>query len=92
MSTQLSKNVFNQIQDLTKKNELIEQNLLKVQKDLVSKLEVANKQFNLSKVASQEKNNIQQFIEEMIEGLITKGKITFWAYDEEVNRHFIYEI
>lgn len=63
----------------------MEQRLLKVENDLVNTLEVVNKQFKLSKTISQQKDNIQKFIDDVVDGLLNDGKIIFWAHDQEVN-------
>lgn len=62
----------------------MEQQLLKAENDLIQTLEVVNKQFKLSKTISQQKNNIQKFIDEVVDGLLNDGKISFWAHDQEV--------
>jgi len=71
------------IQDLTINNEMMEQRLLKVENDLVHTLDVVNKQFKLNKTISQQKDDIQKFIDEVIDGLMIDGKITFWAHEQE---------
>lgn len=71
------------IQDLTTNNEVMEQRLLTFEKDLVHTLEVVNKQFKLSTAISQQKRNIQKFIDDLVDGLVNDGKITFWAHDQE---------
>lgn len=63
----------------------MEQNLLQVEKDLVRTLKIVNKQFKISQVISQQKDDIQQFVNNLVNGLINDGKITFWAQDQEVN-------
>lgn len=63
----------------------MEQRLLTFEKDLVHTLEVVNKQFKLSTAISQQKKNIQKFIDDLVDGLVNDGKITFWAHDQEVN-------
>ncbi|CAI6360832.1 unnamed protein product [Macrosiphum euphorbiae] len=71
------------IQDLTTNNEVMEQRLLAFEKDLVDTLEVINKQFKLSTAISQQKQNIQKFIDDLVDGLVNDGRITFWAHDQE---------
>ncbi|XP_026818822.1 uncharacterized protein LOC113557478 isoform X1 [Rhopalosiphum maidis] len=71
------------IQDLTTNNEAMEQRLLTFEKDLVHTLEVVNKQFKLSTAISQQKRDIQKFIDDLVDGLVNDGKITFWAHDQE---------
>ncbi|XP_025202373.1 uncharacterized protein LOC112599613 isoform X2 [Melanaphis sacchari] len=71
------------IQDLTTNNEVMEQRLLTFEKDLVQTLEVVNKQFKLSTAISQQKRNIQKFIDDLVDGLVNDGRITFWAHDQE---------
>lgn len=62
----------------------MEQRLLKVEQDLVHTLEVINKQFKLSQAITQQRDDIQKFIDEVVDGLLNDGKITFWAHDREV--------
>ncbi|XP_025405025.1 uncharacterized protein LOC112679438 isoform X2 [Sipha flava] len=71
------------IQDLTISNEIKKQSLLTLEDDLTQTLELINKQFKLHKNISQEKNNIEQFIDDIVDGLLNDGKITFWAHDQE---------
>ncbi|KAL4089521.1 hypothetical protein QTP88_024542 [Uroleucon formosanum] len=71
------------IQDLTANNEMMEQRLLTFEKDLVHTLEVVNKQFKLSTAISQQKQNIQKFIDDLVDGLVNDGRVTFWAHDQE---------
>jgi len=66
----------------------MEQRLLTFEKDLVHTLEVVNKQFKLSTAISQQKRNIQKFIDDLVDGLVNDGKITFWAHDQEVNFNY----
>jgi len=68
---------------------MMEQRLLTFEKDLVDTLEVVNKQFKLSTAISQQKQNIQKFIDDLVDGLVNDGRITFWAHDQEVNINFI---
>lgn len=68
----------------------MEQRLLKVEQDLVHTLEVINKQFKLSKAISQQRDDIQKFIDEVVDGLLNDGKITFWAHDQEVIFLYLY--
>lgn len=68
----------------------MEQRLLKVEQDLVHTLEVINKQFKLSKTISQQRDDIQKFIDEVVDGLLNDGKITFWAHDQEVIFLYLY--
>lgn len=63
----------------------MEKCLLKVEKDLIHTLDVINKQFKLSNAISQQKDNIQKFVDDIVEGLLKDGKITFWAHDQEVH-------
>jgi len=51
---------------------------------LVQTLEIVNKQFKLSKAILQQKDNIQKFIDDVVDGLMNDGKISFWAHDQEV--------
>jgi len=67
---------------------MMEQRLLKVENDLVHTLDVVNKQFKLNKTISQQKDDIQKFIDEVVDGLMIDGKITFWAHEQEVNLNF----
>lgn len=67
----------------------MEQRLLAFEKDLVDTLEVINKQFKLSTAISQQKQNIQKFIDDLVDGLVNDGRITFWAHDQEVNLNLI---
>lgn len=70
----------------------MEQRLVTFEKDLVHTLEVVNKQFKLSTAISQQKRSIQKFIDDLVDGLVNDGKITFWARDQEVNfNYFIKE-
>lgn len=62
----------------------MEQNLLQVEKDLVRTLKIVNKQFKVGQAISQQKDDIQQFVNNLVNGLINNGKITFWAHDQEV--------
>ncbi|XP_050528753.1 uncharacterized protein LOC126898586 [Daktulosphaira vitifoliae] len=71
------------IQDLTNEKEALEQHLLKVEKDLVQTLDVVNKQFMLNRAFSQQKENVQRFIDDLVKGLLNDGRITFWANDQE---------
>jgi hypothetical protein len=66
----------------------MEQRLLTFEKDLVHTLEVVNKQFKLSTTISQQKRDIQKFIDDLVDGLVNDGKITFWAHDQEVNLNY----
>lgn len=66
----------------------MEQRLLTFEKDLVHTLEVVNKQFKLSTAISQQKRDIQKFIDDLVDGLVNDGKITFWAHDQEVNFNY----
>lgn len=66
----------------------MEQRLLKVENDLVNTLEVVNRQLKLSKAISQQKDNIQKFIDDVVNGLLNDGKIVFWAHDQEVNINY----
>jgi len=68
----------------------MEKRLLTFEKDLVHTLEVVNKQFKLSTAISQQKQNIQKFIDDLVDGLVNDGRITFWAHDQEVNFNFIF--
>ncbi|XP_015367821.1 PREDICTED: uncharacterized protein LOC107164491 [Diuraphis noxia] len=71
------------IQDLTESNKVMEQRLASFEKNLVHTLEVINKQFKLITVLSQQKQNLQKFIDDLVDGLINDDKITFWAHDQE---------
>jgi len=66
----------------------MEQRLVTFEKDLVHTLEVVNKQFKLSTAISQQKLNIQKFIDDLVDGLVNDGRITFWAHDQEVNFNY----
>lgn len=63
----------------------MEQRLLQVDKDLVHTLDIINKQFKIIQVISQQRDNIQQFVDNIIHGLLNDGKTTFWAHSQEVN-------
>jgi len=67
---------------------MMEQRLVTLEKDLVHTLEVVNKQFKLSTAISQQKQSIQKFIDDLVDGLVNDGKITFWARDQEVNFNY----
>jgi hypothetical protein len=62
---------------------------LTLEDDLTQTLELINKQFKLHKNISQEKNNIEQFIDDIVDGLLNDGKITFWAHDQEVKYNYL---
>ncbi|XP_050443543.1 uncharacterized protein LOC126847396 isoform X2 [Adelges cooleyi] len=79
----LESSYLTKIQNLTTEKEVMEQRLLRVEKDLVQTLDVLNKQFMLNKAFYQQKENIQRFIDELVEGLLNDGRITFWASDQE---------
>lgn len=63
----------------------MEQRLLKVENDLVHTLDVVNKQLKLNKTLTEEKDKNQKFVDDVVDGLLNNGKITFWARDDEVN-------
>jgi len=63
----------------------MEQRLASFEKDLVHTLEVINKLFKLTTALSEQKQNIQKFIDDLVDGLVNDDKITFWAHDQEVN-------
>ncbi|XP_050528444.1 uncharacterized protein LOC126898454 isoform X2 [Daktulosphaira vitifoliae] len=79
------------IQDLAAENEVIEQRLLKVEKDLAHTLAVVNKQLNLNKVFSSQEESIKKIIDNLVEGLIKQGRTTFWSHGQEftVAREFL---
>lgn len=68
----------------------MEQQLLKVENDLVHTLDVVNKQLKLNKILSEQNDNTQKFIDDIVDGLLNDGKVTFWARDEEVNCSFFF--
>lgn len=68
----------------------MEQQLLKVENDLVHTLDIVNKQLKLNKTLSEQNDNTQKFIDDVVDGLLNDGKITFWARDEEVNSNFFF--
>lgn len=68
----------------------MEQQLLKVENDLVNTLDVVNKQLKLNKILSEQNDNTQKFIDDVVDGLLNYGKITFWARDEEVSCNFFF--
>lgn len=65
------------------------QSLLTLENDLTQTLELINKQFKLNKEISLEKLNIEQFIDNIVDGLLNDGKITFWAHDQEVKLYYL---
>ncbi|VVC41837.1 Hypothetical protein CINCED_3A016644 [Cinara cedri] len=74
---------LSKIQELTVNNEIMEKRLLQIEKDLVHTFEIVNKQFKISQVISQQKDNIEQFVDDIVHGLLNDGKITFWAHAQE---------
>lgn len=63
----------------------MEQYLMKLETDLAHTLEVLNKLFMLNKAISQQKDDIQKFIDDVVDGLLKDDKVTFWARDQEVH-------
>lgn len=63
----------------------MEKRLLKVENDLVDTLDVVNKQLELNKTLSEEKDKNQKFVDYIVDGLLNDGKITFWARNDEVH-------
>lgn len=62
----------------------MQQYLMKLETDLANTLEVLNKLFTLNKALSQQKDDIQKFIDDVVDGLLKDDKVTFWARDEKV--------
>lgn len=71
------------IQDLTIHKEVMEKCLLKVEKDLIHTLDVINREFKLVNEISRQKDDVQKFIDDIVDGIVKDGKITFWAHDQE---------
>lgn len=63
----------------------MEEQLMKLEKDLINTLEVINKLFKFNKTILQQNYDIQKFIDDLVDGLLKDGKVSFWARDQEVH-------
>lgn len=65
----------------------MEQRLLKVEKDLVHTLDVINKQFKLNQAITEKRDDLQKFIDNIVDDLLKDGTASFWAHDQEVSSY-----